>query len=314
MAQDFAIGIDLGGTQIRAALVSASGEILQRIAMPTPVDEGPLAVLAKLHEAAVRVAGVHDVSEAKGIGVACPGPLDTKAGVALGIPTLPGFVDFPIGLKLNELFGRDVSLAHDGIAAAVGEWRFGSAKHCDNFVYVTVSTGIGGGVVSDGRVVHGRKGMAGHIGHMTVVKDGVLCNCGRRGCWEAYASGPALERRAAEQLLDRSGSALSKDDVPVTAKAIFEAAAQGDGLAQALVAEEAEFLGVGIVNLLHIFDPQCVVLGGGIGHRFEQLLEGITRVVLETAMPAFRDIPVLRAKHIGNSGLIGAAAIALREV
>ena len=309
MSTPFAIGIDLGGTQIRAARVSEQGEILERVAMPTPVQDGPMAIVARLHDAAIAVSDGGDLTKAHGIGVACPGPLNTRTGMALGIPTLPGFDNFAIGQHLNDIFERKVSLAHDGIAAAVGEWRFGAARGCEDFVYVTVSTGIGGGVIAGGKILNGRSGMAGHIGHMVLVKDGVVCNCGRRGCWEAYASGPALERCAAELVRQRPNSILSKTP---SAKEIFEAAERGDAAAQSLVDDEAAFLGAGIVNLLHVFDPECVVLGGGVSHRFDQLSAGIQRVIETSAMLAFRDIPVRRAQHIGNSGLLGAAVLAVK--
>jgi glucokinase len=267
--------------------------------MATPLAQGPDAIVAKLHEAARNVAGAGGLSAATAIGVASPGPLNTRTGMALGVPTLPGFVDYPIGEKLHRIFGRPVALANDGVAAAVGEWRFGAGRGCADFVYVTISTGIGGGVISDGKILSGRNGMAAHLGHMAIARDGQVCNCGRRGCWEAYAAGPAFERRAATALAAHH-----------TAAQVFELARGGQAVAQALVDQEAEFLGLGIVNLLHIFDPERVILGGGMSHQYAQLSHGIDRVIHSCAMPAFRDIPVLRAEHIGNSGLLGAAALA----
>jgi glucokinase len=308
MSQLPTIGIDLGGTQVRAALVDHTGKILNRVAMPTPVQYGAHAIVTALHTAAKAVAVAGEFSSVGAIGVACPGPLNTRTGVALGVPTLPGFNNFPVGKIINEMFGRKVHLANDGIAAAVGEWRFGAARGLSDFVYITVSTGIGGGVIAGGQILHGRSGMGGHIGHVLIAKDGDVCNCGRRGCLEAYAAGPALERRAAERL--RHGHVSSLPNLP-TSSQIFDAAAQGDAVAQGLVDDQAAFLGAGIVNVLHAFDPECVVLGGGVSHRFDQLSAGIQKVIAQTAMPGFRDIPVRRAEHIGNSGLLGAAALAL---
>ena len=308
MNQKLAIGIDLGGTQIRAAVVTSDGEILDRVAVVTPATEGPDAVLTQLTSAAKKLTkNFNDLP----IGVASPGPLDTKRGLALGIPTLTGFDNFPLGERLQQSFGRKIYLTHDGIAAAVGEWKFGAAQGYEDFVYVTVSTGIGGGVISGGQILHGNKGMAGHIGHFSIVKDGVICNCGRRGCWEAYASGPAFEKRAFELLNGRQDAVWNSAP---SAKNIFDAAATGDAFANELVEIEAELLGVGIVNLLHAYDPALVILGGGMSQNFERLEGGILQTIKNTAMPAFRDVSVRRAKHIGNSGLLGAAALAFQNV
>lgn len=302
------MGIDLGGTQIRAALVTNKGNILDRVAVPTPATEGPKAVLAQLLSAAQKLTKNFDQLP---IGVASPGPLDTNRGVALGIPTLAGFDFFPLGDRLQETFGRKVHLTHDGIAAAVGEWKFGAAQGCDDFVYVTVSTGIGGGIISGGKILHGRKGMAGHIGHILIARDGVLCKCGRRGCWEAYASGPAFEKRASA-LSNLQATSILK--TAPSAKDVFEAALQGDVFANELVDLEAEQLGIGIVNLLHAYDPALVVLGGGISQNFKRLQPGIERTIQKTAMPAFRDVLLRQAQHIDNSGLLGAASLALSDV
>jgi glucokinase len=306
--QNLAIGIDLGGTQIRAAIVSIEGDILERAAVATPANEGPEVVLAQIFNAVKMLTKNLDGLP---IGVASPGPLDTKRGVAMGIPTLVGFDNFPLGERLQQTFGCKVHLTHDGIAAAVGEWKYGAAIGCDDFVYITVSTGIGGGVVSGGQILQGRKGMAGHIGHFSIVKDGALCNCGRRGCWEAYASGPAFENRARLLLKERTNSILNE---VCTARDIFSAASDGDTFANELVEDEAELLGVGIVNLLHAYDPTLVVLGGGMSQNFTRLEAGILQVIKHTAMPAFRDVVVRQAKHIGNSGLLGAAALAFQNV
>lgn len=308
MNQKCAIAVDLGGTQIRAAVITVTGEIIERVALPTPATEGPDAVLAQILKTTQQLSQRADDMP---IGVASPGPLDTKRGITLGLPTITGFDYFPFGERLQKTFGRQVYLTHDGMAAAVGEWKFGAAVGCNDFVYVTVSTGIGGGVISGGKIMEGRKGMAAHVGHMLIEKDGELCNCGRRGCWEAYASGPAFERRTHALLKANPHSVLNQAS---TAKDIFAAAAAGDAFANERVDEEALLLGIGIVSLLHAYDPALVVIGGGVSHNFERLEKGIVQTIEATAMAAFRDIPVKRARHIGDSGLLGAAALAFENV
>jgi glucokinase len=191
-----AIGIDLGGTQIRAALIDQSGTILKRVAQLTRADAGPDVVIGQMVALGALAADGVSRDALAGVGVSSPGPLDTREGVALAIPTLAGFVDFPLRAALARALSLPVAVENDGIAAALGEWTFGAAKGLANAVYVTVSTGIGGGVIVDGRVLRGRRGMAGHVGHMSFVRGGALCVCGNHGCFEAYGSGTAFTRRA----------------------------------------------------------------------------------------------------------------------
>jgi len=193
-----------------------------------------------------------------------------------------------------------VRLENDGIAAAIGEWRLGAGRGYANLVFVTLSTGIGGGVVIDGRVLRGRMGMAGHVGHMTVVQDGEPCPCGNRGCWEAYAAGPALAARASR----RAGREMD-------AAAVFDAAAAGDPLAVELVAEEADLVGVGLASLLHLYSPEILILGGGLATRFDALRPGIAARLARAAMPSFRDVPVVPAGLGGDAGLVGAGLLVL---
>jgi glucokinase len=304
-----AIGIDLGGTQLRAALIDGGGNILNRTAVATAAVAGPDVVIDQLHQVATSVSAGISRDHLAGIGVSAPGPLDTENGIALSIPTLAGFVDIPLARILEHQIGLPVLLENDGIAAALGEWRFGAGRGYANLVYVTVSTGIGGGVVSDGRLLRGRRGMASHIGHMTVVRDGEPCVCGNRGCWEAYGSGTAFAQRAKIRAESQSATSLGADGAPIDGRAVFEAAAKGDTLACDLVSEESDVLGVGIANLLHLYSPDIVVIGGGMANGFQFLYPGIAARIKSAAMPPFRDIPVVRAALGGNSGLIGAAIL-----
>jgi glucokinase len=308
-----AIGIDLGGSQVRAALIDRAGKVLKRSAVATEAAAGPDIVIEQLCAVAGEVGEGIDRSQLAGIGVAAPGPLDSETGVVLGIPTIAGFVDFPLAERLTSRLATPVTLENDGIAAALGEWRFGAGQGHKHLVYVTVSTGIGGGIISDGRVLRGRKGMAGHIGHMTIVRDGALCACGNRGCWEAYGSGTALAQRAQARSKTAPGTVLADGRI-VDARGVFDAERLGDRLARELVAEEASILGVGIVSLLHLYSPEVVILGGGLAHAFDALYPGIASHVAEAAMPAFRDAAIVRAALTGNSGLIGAASMVFDAV
>lgn len=308
--QQVAIGIDLGGTQVRAALVDEQGRILARLAEPTDAQAGPDRVLAQICGLTDRLLAASKPASVVGVGVSAPGPLDTVAGVATDIPTLSGFVDFPLKAELQKRFPFPVDLENDAIAAAIGEWQFGIGRGHDNLVYVTVSTGIGGGVISDGRVVRGRKGMAAHVGHMSVVPSGELCPCGNRGCFEAYGSGPAFARRAQMRALGNGETTLGSNGGAIDSRSVFAAARNGDRLANQLIDEEAEILGRGFTSLIHIFSPDIIVMGGGLSHEFDRLQPGIQAYISQWAMPAFKDVKVMLAALDQNSGLIGAAALA----
>ena len=298
MSGDLAVGIDLGGTQVRAALIDRDGNIHKRLSELTQANTGSDVVVGQIVDLTAQVLDGIARSRVLGAGVSSPGPLDTEKGLALDIPTIAGFTDFPLQATLAQRLGMPVFLENDGIAAAVGEWTFGAARGLANVVYVTVSTGIGGGVIVDGHVLRGRRGMAGHVGHMSFVRGGALCVCGNHGCFEAYGSGTAFTRRA----IAASGQLISAADV-------FAAAASGDGLAQTLIDEEAEILGQGFASLMHLFSPDILVMGGGLSNQFARLESGIAAALQASAMPPFRDTPVVPAALGNNSGLIGAASL-----
>lgn len=305
-----AIGIDLGGTQVRAALINEQGTILARVEDRTDAMAGPQRVLSQMRQLADRLFSNIDPSRVVAVGISTPGPTDTAAGVASDIPTLSGFAGFPLKAEAQKLFPFPVSLENDGIAAAIGEWQFGAGRGLANLVYVTVSTGIGGGIISDSRVVRGRKGMAGHIGHMSVMPNGAPCPCGNNGCFEAYGSGTAFRLRAQARAMDCSETTLGRDGAVFEGKSVFAAARNGDRLANCLIDEEAEILGRGFTSLIHIFSPDVVVMGGGLSHEFDRLQPGIQDYISRWAMPAFKDVELRRAALGQNSGLIGAAALA----
>lgn len=189
---EFAIALDLGGTQLRAALVDRHGQVLNRVAVLTRATQGPDVVIQQLKDAAQAVMSGVDRDRILGIGLSVPGPLDAAAGVSISIPTIAGFENVKLREPLERFLDLSVWLENDGTAAALAEWRFGAGVGLQNLVYITVSTGIGGGVVADNRLLRGRLGLAGEVGHMTIIRNGETCSCGNKGCWEAYASGTAL--------------------------------------------------------------------------------------------------------------------------
>lgn len=305
----FAISIDLGGTQLRAALVDATGAISVRQAVATRAKDGPEAVLEQIVTLANSVSAGIAPDAIVGVGVSSPGPIDTIAGRAIAIPTLAGFDDYPMKAKLQTLLPWLVQLENDGISAALGEWQFGAGRGFANVVYVTVSTGIGGGVIADGRVLRGRKGMAAHIGHMILVSDGELCSCGSLGCFEAYGAGPAFVARARKKARTHATTLLGRNGEDVTSAGIFAAFRAGDGLAAELVAEEVHILGTGFASLAHLYSPDVIVVGGGLSNAFDILWPGLTARYKQCAMPAFKDVAIVKAALGDNSGLVGAACL-----
>lgn len=316
MTHRLAIAFDLGGTQVRAALVRSDGAVLQRTALATDVAGGPAGVMLQFDAMAQQLQNAlsdDGTTAVVAIGVSAPGPLDSTTGTIIGIPTLPGWEDYPLQHELERRFGLPVTVEGDGIAAANGEWRHGAGRGLDDLVYVTVSTGIGGGVVSDGRLLHGRRGMAGHVGHLRLSRDGPVCSCGTPGCFEAYASGSALGREGRTAAAAHPDSALAKLAIgrAVTGGDVVAAARDGDTVALELIRREADHLGTGFAALLHVCSPALMVMGGGVSQAFDLLEAGIRAAIRRDAMEPFRDVPVVPAALGDNAGLVGVAMLAL---
>ncbi len=300
MRNNLTLGIDLGGTQLRAAVLDAQGQILRRAAVATDVAGGPYAVTAQMVELSSQVSDglMHQITSA---GVSSPGPLDLENGRTSDLPTLPGWLDFPLRQTLTDKLKMPVVLENDGVAAVNGEWKFGAGRGLNNIVYVTISTGIGGGVVVDGHLMHGRLGMAGHVGHMMIDPNGPICGCGGRGCFEAVASATNFSI-AAQKLGFNDG------------KQAVELARSGNAKAKALVDQEAEWLGYGFASLLHLYSPEILIVGGGLSSALDLMMVGISSQITKHAMPAFRNVEVVLAALGDNAGLVGAAALAMQIV
>lgn len=310
-----ALAFDLGGTALRGALVESDGRIVAHASAPTLAGAGSEAVIGQIVALAGTLLKEHPQANVAGIGVGAPGPLDPKAGIVIAPPTLAGWHDVPLIDILGQHFGLPVRLENDANAAALGEWRFGAGRGSGSLVFVTVSTGIGGGVVADGHIYHGRRGLAAEIGHMTITGEGDRCFCGAIGCFEAVASGTALGRRATRLTAPGDGSLLRRlsNDGDVSARHVVEAAKAGDANALDLIEAEAQWLGIGFTNLLHLYSPDLIVMGGGLSNGFDLLAPSIRAVIQQRAMPAYRDVPIVQAELGDRAGLIGAASLILWE-
>jgi glucokinase len=311
----YAIGLDLGGTKIAAGVVAPDGRVVAGAVVPTPVAGGVEAVLDALAGVARQVADAAGValSEVVGVGLATPGPMDPEAGVVTFAPNL-GWRDVPAARLLSERLPWPCTLGNDADAAALGEATFGAGRGARLLLYLTVSTGIGGGIVLGGQLVTGAHGAAAEFGHQVIDPAGPRCRCGRQGCLEALASGPATARRAADRLRAGEASFLTElaggDPAQVTAVMVGEAADRGDLLATEVLAETTRYLGIGVANLVTLFDPDRVVIGGGLANLGERLLGPVRDLVRREVLPPANRVEILPVALGKSSGLVGAACLA----
>ncbi|MFN2269813.1 MAG: ROK family protein [Anaerolineae bacterium] len=319
--EQLVIGIDLGGTKINTALANGAGRIIARDYRETLAPEGPDTVIARMLDAASRVMAEADVeiSQVTAVGICAPGPLDVAAGVVVSPPNLPGWDRVPLRQLIADALGIPAFLEKDANAAAMGECLFGAGRGTQHMIYVTVSTGIGSGLILDGKLYHGATSMAGEIGHTTIVPDGPLCGCGNYGCLEALASGTAIARRARERVAKGAptliGDLAEGDPERVTAKTVAQAATQGDIEAQQIISEAMDYLGIGIANLVNLFNPQVIIIGGGLANIGDALFEPVQRVVERRAFhAAVEAVRVVPAELGDDVGVLGAAAVALAQI
>lgn len=317
--EQFIVGIDLGGTNIAAGAMPTDGtrEIAMRMTQ-TKAHEGADAVMDRI------AAMIEDViaqtcaeagaarSDFLGVGIGAPGPLDRARGVVIVTPNL-GWRDFPLRDEISRRVNLPATLDNDANCATLGEWWCGAAKGGRNVVGLTIGTGIGGGLILDNKLYHGASDAAGEIGHTTIDSTGRRCKCGNYGCLEAYASGPAIAERAREVLEGNEDSMLPSmvdgDLSRITAQTVFEASKQGDRVALEVVRDTAHFLGVGISNLINIFNPDTFVIAGGVTQAgdllFDPLRAEVRRRAFKTAVDACRIVPGALPL---SAGVVGAVA------
>ncbi len=307
------VGVDLGGTSIVVGTVPEDGSTLYGPQMhPTPVELGPDGVVDRIVDLVKKSIAATEQElgreiEPAGIGIGSPGPLDTKTGTVILTPNL-GWTNMPLRERIAQATGLPATLDNDANCATLGEWWRGAAQGARNVVGITIGTGVGGGVVIDGQIFHGASDVAGEIGHMTIDITGRRCKCGNYGCLEAYASGPAIAARAAEEL--EAGTASSVADYvqgdlsQITAQVVYEAAQDGDDLAREVVKDTARFLGTGIATIVNLLNPEVVVVCGGVTLSGDLLFRPLRT---EVSRRAFR--PAVQACRIVPGGLPGTAGV-----
>jgi glucokinase len=314
----YIISVDIGGTQIRAALTDYEGTIIHRVARPTLAQEGPEPVIERIKEAIRQAAGQY-LNDAQAIGIASAGPLDPWKGVIIKAPNVPGWEQVPLKAILEEEFDLPVHIGNDANLAALAEQRFGAGKGTRDLIYITHSTGIGGGIIIDGRMLLGSKGLGAEVGHITLDIDGPRCGCGSIGCLEAMAAGPAIARNAI-QAIEAGRETIISDLVDgdlsqITAKEVNEAAQQGDLLGIELIRQAGELVGIGLVSLVHLFNPEIIVIGGGVSKAGELLFAPIRETVRARCMAEdyWRDMAIVPAALGDDVGLMGALALVLSQ-
>jgi glucokinase len=302
------IAVDLGGTHIRIACYGEEGTTPSTQVRVRTQKEGQSVIdrlVDQIHEnmpAGEKVAA---------IGIAVPGPVDQRAGIVYAAPNIPGWVDLPLQHILEDQLNVPVILGNDANLAAYGEWKLGAGQGHQNLLYLTVSTGIGGGVISDGELLLGRYGLAAELGHITIDPNGPLCGCGKRGHLEAFASGTGIAHYVAAELADGKASSLRSIPNP-SAKEISAAAAQGDELAVQAIARAGKYLGLGVANYVHSFNPSIIIFGGGVSQIGDLLFKPMRETLERSVMsPKYLQDLVITTAGLGDdSGLLGALALA----
>ena len=321
MEKTLVLSVDLGGTKILSALIDEQGKILTRDYTPTPSTGNQDIVIQEILSSSKRVlneAGI-GIDNVAAVSIAAAGPSDVRTGILYTSPNLPGWKDVPLRDILSKQFGKIVYLLNDARAAALGELYFGAAKGLKNCIFVTISTGIGGGIIINGELYSGAAGTAGELGHMVIDDDGPLCNCGNRGCWEMLASGTALAAAAKRSIKEGVESSITEftdgDVEKINAQAINKAAIAGDPLAQKLISRTAYYLGVGLSNLINIFSPELIIIGGGLSNMGDRLLLPAYEEAKKRAFTQpYQSTRFTLATLGADSGVLGAAGYALKKL
>ncbi|ABS59955.1 ROK family protein [Fervidobacterium nodosum] len=308
----YVVGIDLGGTFFKVGLVDAeSGKILRKLERETKVNEGGDSVIQRMAEA---VEEITEGIEYIGVGIGSPGSIDHDKGIVRFSPNFPGWVNFELGGLLSNKLNKPVFVENDANAFVLGEKWFGAGKGYNHIVALTLGTGVGGGVISHGMLITGHNGIGTELGHVIIEPNGPQCGCGNYGCLEALASATAIRRMALEGQKKFPESVIFQSE-NVDAKSVFEAAKMGDGLGKAIVDRVVNALSIGIANFIHIFNPEIIVVGGGVSRAGDILFEPIREKVQHLVMPSFKGTyKIVQSPLVEEAGILGAASVILQNV
>ncbi|MFB9991135.1 ROK family protein [Deinococcus oregonensis] len=308
------LAIDIGGTKLAVGIVAETGELIDSVRTPTHAEQGPDRVLERLLDLSHSLLRRSPVPVER-VGVGCGGPLDTRRGLIQNPPNLPGWIDYPLVRRLEDSLALPVALDNDANAAALAEFHFGAGQGTRHMVYLTISTGVGGGLILNGELYRGKRGNAGELGHIQVKYDGDPCNCGGRGCLEGYASGTNIARRARDLAVLHPESMLALTPrAEITAQTVLAALRAGDAVAWRLWNDTLDLMAAGVASIVNAFDPERVVIGGGITNFGDLLFPPLRQRVTQRTMPALMSgVEICPAVFAENVGILGAAAVAFRE-
>jgi len=311
------LAIDLGGTKIITAIISVKGQMIAKDYYPTLASEGPRAVIERIFSAIDRLLGLRNIdpSQLHSISIAAAGAIDMEKGIITLSPNLPGWSNISLRDIVKERYKVDTFLINDASAAVIGEHRLGAGKGTHNLIYITVSTGIGSGIIVDGKLYSGSSGAAGEIGHTTIDVNGPKCSCGNFGCWEMLGSGTAVAKEAVKRISRGERSSLIEmvggKIENITAETVGTAAQAGDSLASEVISRAATYLGISMVNLVNIFNPEMIIVGGGMAKMGDLLLNPARQVVRERAFQlSARAVRIVPTRLGDDAGVLGAAIFA----
>ncbi len=318
MTKDKYIGIDLGGTKILTAVADDNGEIIARVKLATETELGQERIKKNIFKSIYKVLEKTDIKieKIKSIGIGSPGPLNVEKGIIYESANLP-IKNMEIVDLIEKETGINTYLQNDANTAALGEKVFGAGKEADDLLYITISTGVGGGIIINGKIYYGHTGNAGEIGHMTVDPTGPQCGCGNYGCLESFSSGTAIKNMAKNAVENDESTLIKKlaKDQKLSAKLVAKAAAKGDQKALDIFAKAGYYLGIGIANLVNIFNPEMIILGGGVLKAKEYFLDRAKEEFKKRALKAPADIVKIKEAVLEDEiGVKGAIAVAMQKV
>lgn len=311
------IGIDVGGTNVKIALVDKSGKIIYSNSVPTYAKMGYEYTVNNIKQAIKDLMKETNTTakDIDGIGFDFPGQVDYKTGVVKLAPNIPGWVNVPIAQMIEEEFHIPTRIDNDVRCAALGEMKFGAGQGCENFVCITVGTGIGSGLVVNGQLVRGASNAAGEIGHIKLqMKDGLICGCGDTGCLEAYASGPSIVAMAQDYIKGGKSTKFREmaaaEGGEITPYMVAKAAEAGDPVAKRIFAIVGEYIGIGLTSVINLLNPEKVIIGGGVAEAGDLLLDPIRKTIKERAMVvAGSAVEIVPAQLSNSAGVIGASML-----
>lgn len=310
----FKIGVDVGGTNVKIALVDKKGSIVYSNTVPTMAEMGYEYTINNIKQAITDLMRESQTSKdsIEGIGFGFPGQIDCNTGVVRILPNIPGWINVPVAQIMEKEFGIPVKLDNDVRCAALGELNFGAGQGCLNLICVTVGTGIGSGLIVNGKIVRGASNAAGEIGHVKLqMQDGPICGCGDTGCMEAYASGPAIVEMAQDYIRGGKSTKFRELANPdITPYIVAEAAKQGDVVAKRIFEIMGEYIGIGLSSVVNLLNPEKIIIGGGVADAGDILFEPVKRTIKERAMPIQGASVEVVPAQLGNSaGVIGASLL-----